>query len=90
MPDLSDSATERIAQQLAVELTKHKQAHWVESELHYQDHQWIKDRREYEKEHKIVKSKIIQSAIVWALIIIMGFLVKTVWKAFITTVKTGL
>jgi len=90
MPELSDVETERIAQQITTKLAENKQTHWVESEIHYLDHQWVKHQRENQQDVKAFRDKVIQSSLAGVFVIIIVFTLKTLWKTFITTVKTGL
>ncbi len=90
MPELSDSETERIAHQLAAHLTEKKQAFWVEGEKHYNHHQWVDGQLSSEKDKGELMRKVTQSAVIWAVILMLGYSCKLIWKAFVTTVKTGI
>lgn len=82
MPELTAEQIDEVANKLAQKLFDEKRALWVDPETHHQDHEWVKSKRLYESELRDLRKKIIQSAVIWAVPIVCGFVIALFWDAF--------
>jgi len=90
---LSLEATEidLIAERTATLLAEKKRAHWVDPEIHAEHHSWTslqitaQDRRREFWEG--VRQKIVASAAIWALPILIGAIALVSWEWFIGRVR---
>jgi hypothetical protein len=90
-PALSDQDLDHLAGILTEKIAKHKKALWIESEIHAEDHGWIKQRRQDEADIREFRKRVLQSATIWAVILAIGFISVATWKAVIAAAKsTGL
>jgi hypothetical protein len=87
MPEISSDDINQIAEQITCKLVDQKRALWVDAETHHQDHEWVKLKRLDEEEYRAFRRKVIQSASVWALIIVLGFVASVFWDYFLEVVR---
>lgn len=87
MPEMSAEQLDKIAARVADELTDRKRALWVEPETHHRHHAWVDSKIVDEEEIKALKKKIIESAVIWAVPIIIGFVVSIFWDGLLAFIK---
>lgn len=84
---LSPADIELIAAKTVDLLAGAKRAHWVEPEIHAHDHVWIGAQRKREQDFIALRQKIITSACIWAVPIILAFVLSSIWREFLRLVK---
>lgn len=85
----SDDQLQSIAKRLADELVEKRRAQWVDPETHYRHHQWVKLRLENEKSRRDLVNKIILSACIWAIPLIIGWVAMNSWHAVIAAIRAA-
>lgn len=79
MLDLTEDQLDNIAERMTRKLLDEKRALWVDPETHSQHHEWIKDRLNDEAELKVMRKRVIESALIWAVILLLGFVGMSAW-----------
>lgn len=87
MSDLSAEQIDRVAELLAEKLFNEKRALWIEPEQHHAQHQWIQSKMLDEEEMRKLRRKIIESAVIWAVPLIVGFICMVFWDGFVQFLK---
>lgn len=92
MPEsvLTQEDINSIAKALADDLVQKRRLQWVDPETHYQHHQWVLARMEREKERRELANKIIQSACIWAIPLILVWAASSFWDSILQAVRAGL
>ena len=90
MPELTHQELDAIAEKIAIKLIDEKRAMWVDPEIHHEDHQWIKSKRFDEVELKKLRRKIIESAVIYAVPIVCGFVALVFWDGLKEALKRAL
>lgn len=78
-----------ISQQVAEQMVERKRAYWIDPETHARDHALITRIRAEREEGRQFRQKIIQSATIWAVILLIGWLGVVIWQAFGDAVRSG-
>ncbi len=78
-----------ISQQLAEQMVEHKRAYWIDSEKHAKDHALVDRIRIEREEGRQFRRKIMQSATIWAVILLLGWVGVTLWQALSDSLRTG-
>lgn len=86
---LTPEEIDAIALKTSEHMTDKKRAQWVDPDTHAEHHDWVKRQMVSEEEKRKIKQKIIQSAIVWAAPICLGFVATALWHAFKNSVNNG-
>jgi hypothetical protein len=87
---LSDEQLDSIANRLADELIQRRRAQWVDPETHSQHHQWVEGRLQAESERKQLINKIILSACIWTIPLILLWVASSFWHSFLDAIGAGL
>lgn len=77
---LEKSDLEALSDMTADKILEKRRALWIDPESHYNDHAWIKTLRTEREERRKAWNKIIQSALLWALLVALAFLGKAVYN----------
>lgn len=91
---LTPEDVEALATRTADVLTERKRAHWVDPQLHAEHHSWTAvqiqaelDRTEF---WRGVRQKILVSAAIWSLPILLGAVMLASWEWFIDRIREAL
>jgi len=77
-----DDLADKVADRIMVA----KRLQWVDPETHANHHEWIKGKQAFEEDIKNLKRRIILSACIWAVPIILAFLLSSVWRSVIAAI----
>lgn len=83
MTTLSSEELDRVAEILAEKLFNEKRALWIDPEHHHAQHQWIHSKMLDEEEMRKLRRKIIESAVIWAVPLIVGFVCMIFWDGLL-------
>lgn len=87
MQPMTPADVERIADTLATKIMDSKRAQWVDPETHADHHDWVKGRMASEKDIRELKKRIVMSACIWAVPLILAFLASAVWRDIVRLIK---
>lgn len=87
MSNLSAEDIDQLAAILMVKMFDEKRARWIEPEEHHEQHQWIRSKMLDENEMRKLRRKIIESAVIWAVPIIIGFVCAVFWDGLLQMLK---
>ena len=87
MSNLSTEDLDQLAALLMEKMFDEKRARWIEPEEHHAQHQWIKTKMLDEEEMRKLRRKIIESAVIWAVPLIIGFVCAVFWDGLQQLVK---
>lgn len=87
MAEYSTEDLDRVAAILAEKLFNEKRALWIEPEQHHAQHQWVHSKMLDEDEMRKLRRKIIESAVIWAVPIIIGFVCAVFWDGLLQMIK---
>lgn len=79
----------QISKQVAEQMIAQKNAYWIDPETHARDHALISRIRGEREESRQFRTKIIQSAAIWALVIVIGWVAVTLWQAVSDGIRAG-
>lgn len=77
---LTDEQEDRIADKLADRLMSAKRAQWIDPETHSEHHEWVRGRINNEAELRELKKRIVLSACIWAVPLILAFIASALWR----------
>ena len=80
---------EQLAEVVANRIMSAKRAQWVDPETHSEHHDWIKQKVAEEEDLRLLRRRIIASACIWAVPLIMAFLASAFWRELIRLIKGG-
>jgi hypothetical protein len=84
---LSKDDIDLIAEEVAKKFIESKRAHWVDPEVHAVHHEFIKQRITDEEDYRRFRRRAMQSALLWMLPIILGFIGLAVWRQLLGQIK---
>lgn len=87
MQEPTPEQLDRVASILAEKLFNEKRALWIEPEAHHSQHKWIESKMLSEEQMRQLRMKIIESAVIWAVPIIAGFVLMVFWDGFMQFLK---
>ncbi len=90
MSNLSSEEISAIARETAQNLTAEYKQLWIDRETHYHDHIWIAEQKRRQEDWAAFKRKIISSAAIWALILLLGFIGMSTWQSVIGAAKAAM
>lgn len=79
-----------IATKVADELVDRKRARWIEPEIHAQHHGHVSTWIQRESDLTELKKKIIYSACMWAVPLIIAFVLSSFWQSIVRVLKGAL
>jgi hypothetical protein len=71
---------DELADKVADKIMAAKRAYWVDPETHADHHDWVRAKKAGEEEFKQLRRRIILSACIWAVPIILAFIVSAIWR----------
>lgn len=71
---------EAIASAVESKLVQSSRIRWVDPESHYDHHKWITRQISRERDYAQLREKILTSACIWAIPLILGFVGVSVWR----------
>lgn len=80
---LKQDEIDLIASAVTEKLVNEKRAYWVDPETHAEHHEWVKKQIESEKDRRKFRQQVIRSSILWAVPIVIAFVVTSTWKELI-------
>lgn len=80
---------DEIASKVAEKLES-KIASAVDHDRHHDHHEWIESQLEKEKEYQALRKKLIVSACLWTIPIILAFTLSAFWNELLSVLKAGL
>lgn len=84
---LTDEQEDRIADKLADRLMSAKRAQWIDPETHSEHHEWVRGRISSEAELRDLKKRIVMSACIWAVPLILAFIASALWREIVASIK---
>jgi hypothetical protein len=84
---LSPDDIETIAERTVAMLAGAKRIHWVDPEVHADDHGWVAVQRKREQDFIELRQKILTSACIWAVPIILAFVLSAFWRELLRILK---
>lgn len=90
MDRLTQDDIDAIAEEVANKFIESKRAHWVDPEIHAIHHDYIKNRIADEEDYRRFRRRAMQSALLWMLPIILGFIGLAVWRQLLGQIKEAL
>ena len=78
--ELTPKNIEQISDAVVSRMISIKREYWVEPESHYIQHSWVIEQMQEQIEWRKFRNKILQSAVIWALIGFLGFGAMAFWK----------
>jgi hypothetical protein len=83
---LQTEEVEAIAEATAKAMMEQKRAKWLDPESHSKQHDWVAAKMKAEQKKEEFRAKVLQSATIWALILVMGFLASALWEKFVSSI----
>lgn len=87
---LNDAEVEAVAEKLASNLMEKRRLQWVDPETHYQHHQFVGGQILRMKNLERLKTKIVMSACIWAIPLILVWVASSFWHSIISAIKAQL
>jgi hypothetical protein len=88
--DLTDKDAAKLARMIVDEMTERKRAHWIEPEIHSKHHNHVAVLIRREEDLAELKKKIIYSACMWAVPLIIAFMLSSFWGSLVKAIKGAL
>lgn len=86
---LSPVEIQAIAEQTADRLAARNRADWVDPETHTKHHRWLATQMKREADFVELRQKIMTSACIWAIPIILAFTLTAIGRELLRLVKVG-
>lgn len=83
---LEQDDIDRIAEKLSVCLIESRKARWVDPDTHAAHHEWAAVKMSSEAEWRAMRLRVIESAAIWAIPIIIGFVATAIWHESIARI----
>jgi len=77
---MSPDEIEAISELVAVKLCDAKRAKWVDPDTHDAHHSWVKQKIQDEEDRRSMRKRVIESALVWAFPLFLGFVGISMWQ----------
>jgi hypothetical protein len=77
---------DELANKVADRMMSAKRAQWVDPETHANHHEWIKGKQAFESDIKALKRRIIMSACIWAVPLILAFAASALWRSVVAAI----
>jgi len=84
---MTEDHIERLAQRTADVLLS--RSPWGSPEAHADDHRWIKERREAQQVWRRMRAKVLASAAIWAVPIILAFVAVASWEKIVRALTSA-
>lgn len=87
---LDPADIDAIADQTANKLAARNRADWVDPETHTRQHRWLAGQMKKEADFVELRQKIMTSACIWAIPIILSFTLLAVGRELLRVIKAGI
>lgn len=86
---MTETEIREMAEIVAESLRRNGSPYWVEPNTHKSHHDWVSGRLKAENELVELKKKIVYSACIWAVPIIIAWATSSMWASFVKAIFTS-